>query len=652
MVATVRGHAQSADGATVSVPPETVTGDLLVLWAAGDGIPTTLAHPGEGWQQLHNYDGYVISGAAWWKAAEAGDLGATITFNTGAPGRATASVVAVADAAVPLAGFGYAAMDEAGTPPAITVTASLRAAHDVALYFGAAYRSPVSPAQITLGHGSVLHTYADGGGYVMAVTGAEATGASDAVTQTFTGGGDGGFFAVALVSGGLANDDFAAAAPVTITADGGTYLSPLSAPTTGYTLETGEPEEQLGTGENISIRTAWWSYTPLASGTALIDTGNSSRQDASDTILNVYTGATLAGLTTVAVSDDGDLVSDNTSQLELAVTGGVTYWLRVGLYGPEERPSSYVLRVSGPRTQDPPGSGGSGGDSGGGGAAVSSSSSGTPTYTLDGWTGNATDSAGVQWIITEEAGWSDAAPIRLAAAERAGTDGAVSGRVLRGARLISLRGTAVAPGRIPMLEAKERLRAVAAAGSYTLTVAEAHLTRQVQVKQFSELKIADFGSYAFRFELSLRADDPLRYGTTPRQVQLTLAASTGGTAMPLSFPFQFSATGSGNTGVVINDGNATTYPVLTISGPVSNPVVRNASTDRRIALGIDVAAGETVTVDHASGRVLLNGTASRLTTLLPGSSWWGLPPGASQISFSAATSTGAQLAVTYRPAWT
>lgn len=274
----------------------------------------------------------------------------------------------------------------------------------------------------------------------------------------------------------------------------------------------------------------------------------------------------------------------------------------------------------------------------------------SPTWNLDGWTGNTTDSFGVQWIVTGESGWSDGAPIRLTSADRAGADGGISGLVLRGARLISLTGTAIAPNRIRMLLAKDALRAVAAGpGSYTLTVAEAHMTRQLQVKQFSELKISDAGSYAFRFELSLRADDPLRYGAEAQSVTLTLdGVDTSSLTFPITFPILTFGATSASTGVLVNTGNTGAYPVFQVSGPVSNPQLRNATTGEQMGVRTDLADGDVLTVDHQARHT----TGAPLSALLPGSSWWALVPGANSITFAASSyGPGAQVTVTFRPAW-
>lgn len=282
----------------------------------------------------------------------------------------------------------------------------------------------------------------------------------------------------------------------------------------------------------------------------------------------------------------------------------------------------------------------------------------TPTYTLDDWTGNATDGYGVDWIITNEDGWSSNAPVRLATADNAGFDGGQSGKVLLGARLISLKGTAVAADRMAMLEAKERLRAVAMGdrtAAYRLVVAEAHLTRSTLVKHATEIKIADRGSFMFDFELMLRADSPRREGATlltEGPLTLPVATETPRAVFPTEFPVSFGGTNPGATATVTNTGNAGAYPVLSITGPAAHPAVRNVTEGTTSAFNVTLGDGDILVADHGAKTALINGTRDVSGLRTSSSSWWGLPPGDSSIRFTASSNTAAQLTLTYRPAWT
>jgi len=71
----------------------------------------------------------------------------------------------------------------------------------------------------------------------------------------------------------------------------------------------------------------WYSYTPSTSGTKTADTMGSSH----DTVLAVYTGSTLTGLTLVGCNDDIS-TSDLDSRVTWTATAGVTYRIQAGGY--------------------------------------------------------------------------------------------------------------------------------------------------------------------------------------------------------------------------------------------------------------------------------------------------------------------------------
>lgn len=87
----------------------------------------------------------------------------------------------------------------------------------------------------------------------------------------------------------------------------------LSAQNVGANLELGEPQHAINKG-GASV---WWSWSPAESGSVAVTTRGSSF----DTLLAVYTGSSLNGLTVVAQNDD---------EGELARTSRVTFEAQLG----------------------------------------------------------------------------------------------------------------------------------------------------------------------------------------------------------------------------------------------------------------------------------------------------------------------------------
>ncbi|MBL9189989.1 MAG: hypothetical protein JNK23_21095 [Opitutaceae bacterium] len=89
------------------------------------------------------------------------------------------------------------------------------------------------------------------------------------------------------------------------------------------TRETGEPAH----AGNAGGRSLWWRWTPPAAGTAVVATRGSSF----DTLLGVYTGTAVSGLTPIASNDDDD--DSFTSYVRFNTTAGATYHIAVDGFG-------------------------------------------------------------------------------------------------------------------------------------------------------------------------------------------------------------------------------------------------------------------------------------------------------------------------------
>lgn len=183
------------------------------------------------------------------------------------------------------------------------------------------------------------------------------------------------------------------------------------------------------------------------------------------------------------------------------------------------------------------------------------------------WQGNVRDDFGVDWIVETESGWSSTPPVRATSEDKVAGDGSWTGPGAYSARVINLTGRAVAPDRISMLWAKERIKAATTVRSLTpLTVDEAHMSRQAQVRLSDVVDIADQGSYVFTFGLTLTAPDPRRYdvAATVGSTGLPSAQAGPGRAYPKTYPYSYFDSGT-PTGIATAAGNASdaTYLVAT-----------------------------------------------------------------------------------------
>jgi len=148
------------------------------------------------------------------------------------------------------------------------------------------------------------------------------------------------------------------------------------------------------------------------------------------------------------------------------------------------------------------------------------------------------------------------------------------------------------------------------------------------------------------------ATDPRIYNHTESLSLTALPAGGGGLLFPAAAPLVFvESTTNGD----VNAQNAGTFPVspvLRIDGPITDPTVENLEQGKTLEFDITVADGDFLLIDTEARSIMLNGTASRYSSLLPTSEWWDLEPGANTIRFRSDTNAeDAVLSVSFRSAW-
>ena len=140
-----------------------------------------------------------------------------------------------------------------------------------------------------------------------------------------------------------ANNNFAGRIAIAPPAVGGTQT--VYGRNVNANKETGEPAHA---GINHATTSVWWRYTPSSSGQVTIDTVGSNF----NTVLAVYTGASVTGLTQVAANDDASGISQR-SRVQFAGVAGTQYQIAVAGYGGQS--SNIAVNVTGGGGTPPPG---------------------------------------------------------------------------------------------------------------------------------------------------------------------------------------------------------------------------------------------------------------------------------------------------------
>jgi hypothetical protein len=95
----------------------------------------------------------------------------------------------------------------------------------------------------------------------------------------------------------------------------------VRASSVGATREAGEPNH----GDGDGTKSLWWSWVAPADGSAVLNTSGSTF----DTLLAVYTGASLSSLVLVTENDDSEDTDDFTSAVRFRAIGGTEYQIAV-----------------------------------------------------------------------------------------------------------------------------------------------------------------------------------------------------------------------------------------------------------------------------------------------------------------------------------
>lgn len=145
------------------------------------------------------------------------------------------------------------------------------------------------------------------------------------------------------------------------------------------------------------------------------------------------------------------------------------------------------------------------------------------------------------------------------------------------------------------------------------------------------------------------ATDPRLYGAALNGATVP-GETEGGVSWPISWPLVWGGSASGGQMTLTNLGEFDAPWVATITGPVTNPRIRNQTTGQEMRVNMTVEAGQTLVIDEDARTILLNGTGNRRSMLAVGSEWFSIVPGANVIQYAALSGSG-PLTIVSSSAW-
>ena len=255
-----------------------------------------------------------------------------------------------------------------------------------------------------------------------------------------------------------------------------------------------------------------------------------------------------------------------------------------------------------------------------------------------------TDSIGLPFVDIQKVAGLDTAPIRSNVTERQGQDGTYIHTKYQTSRAIIINGTLYSDPSNPET-LLDQLR-----HDYTLdTVRPFYFQLPGQGLRFCNAQgggiIYDVDTNRRQgltpIQMTLLAGDPSIYDYPGQSATVSAASiSSVGTSFNMAFNVGFGGTIANYGCTVTNYGTHMAYPLVTIAGPITNPMLFDSYNGITMAFNITLAASDQLVIDCRQKSVVLNGTVSRRSSM-PGLAWISVPAGVTDtIFFTASAGTG------------
>lgn len=300
------------------------------------------------------------------------------------------------------------------------------------------------------------------------------------------------------------------------------------------------------------------------------------------------------------------------------------------------------------------------------------------TWELDGLVFNDRDGHGCEWIVDKESGWTGAAGVRTNRSPKVNTHGSFRGSVYRDVRVVSLSGYCAAPSPAAREDAEQRIAGICADPDtlYPLRCNHASGTLVADVELDDEITVNTIHERWFTWSLQVCALDPRKYSAQWQHMTTGLASDAGDgldfsqVVAPDSNPGLYFGVEDPTSGLVFgtsnatgfmtlsNSGTAPTFPIYTISGPLTSPTLTTGNGSLKYNRTLN--DGETLEIDPSVPSVLFGGEVTHRRYLAPAQfQEFAVPPRTGDqpgtlsiglIHEGAVTSTG-QVSVTFRDAY-
>jgi hypothetical protein len=238
--------------------------------------------------------------------------------------------------------------------------------------------------------------------------------------------------------------------------------------------------------------------------------------------------------------------------------------------------------------------------------------------------------------LDEPIGGLSMPPIRTSQGNYSGRDGGYVGSQFYGGRLISLTGRIFSQSAAAVESTRKAFEAAMALPPPIILTIVTNGGSQYTMNTYVDSLDMPINRTVTEapFSLTLIAPDPTIYDNSAGGLNTVVLNPVlgGGVTWPITWPIVWSA---GSQPIsIINTGNVTIYPTITLTGAMTNPTILNVTTGQFFTLtGLTTSAGDVLVIDLLNRSVILNG-GSVLNYKTSTSSWWPLIAGSNSIKFT------------------
>jgi Phage tail protein len=263
------------------------------------------------------------------------------------------------------------------------------------------------------------------------------------------------------------------------------------------------------------------------------------------------------------------------------------------------------------------------------------------------------DANNVAWVLQGVTGW-DSPPVAVGAViQRSADHGGWPTAQFYGPRIITLTVWASAPSQALRDQARLSLQQAVPFSDLATFTYDEPVPKLAYVRRNAASTIGE--TYPTTcdviFSIPLVAPDPRKYAVNPVTTTSLTVVNTSPLALPFTLPVTFPpVVPLGSAGVLaVNSGNFETRPVITVTGPITNPAVTNGSTGQVVSFtGLTLTASEQLVLYTDLRQAYIGGQFYPADS---SSAWFVLEPGSTLVSLSGTAANGSVMSLTYSSAY-